>query len=714
MAKVIVRTRNEGYKIESHEDIFKISNKLETEIIVNCTDYIFEKIKQQTFYVTIDKTSAKGNDAYERYSQIFPTPIFSDNEENYLFGTCRHIISNTLHYTNELFIPYESVINDLLPAGWKAEYINSDDYPIGNDVIPNYFDNISNISVAKFLQFSDRFDNKLPEMRVDHRLKESILNDCLAYVYAPAIDYDVQSYNYRITRREIGNKVRDLVFNMCKGKMHLIGPELESVRNVVQYLNMKGNTIKFYTLNTTKKLDYDSEKRSLQKKRLKFSNLLAPQRKNQNNFVKGLIHHLNKSSATVDRVYYIGAYPSYWLENMKWINFQIVCYDPKFRLVDNPNVLWRDKLFSEEDVENVESGSYVYIDIRSDIRTQSDAVKNKIFKDEDDMILELTRKLVKKGCTVMAKRKIVEQSIVSIGEECYPPGENQIGREFYNLADASSVEKLLTRKEVFAKIVNARSNNKQNYVYGGTKFDSSTIIEDNEIVIGLYSLSNSFNSLATIEHVIKSNHVITFPTDREHGDWRDISKAQSKPFVGKIKQLNFEDWAVNPKAYCKKYNVEMLAEQVFLQYGNTRAFIPDLYCHMVSTNMAEKLKYSDRFFAHIGIRQPSIYARDKYMTSRISAYISRKLTHGIDLRDLERDNFAGYSGHLIAIETSFNSLVYTMSPLRWIQRAQRRETRKDKFQIGKGEPHTEEEYKNTYDYLDDHNKQIIDFRTELL
>nr|WBV74439.1 VP3 [Bat RVJ-like rotavirus BtSY3] len=704
MAKVIIRTDSDGTVLTNEEDIFRISNNLSTEIKVQCTDEIFQKIKRQTFYITFDLTNNIDHDAFKLYSDIFPTPIFKESEENFKFGSCRHVLSNIIHYDNALFIHYENIINNLLPRGWAVKYIKDSDYPIGNDLIPNYFDAVYNSTVYKFINDANRLDDELKITKIDEKIKVQLFSEALSYIYQPATEYDSNSYNYRVSRREIGKLVRKLSFNIVGDNIHLVGPETESIRDVVLFLNNLGKTITFYTIDTSRNTTYILESEKLKKTKMTWRNLLYPQYKNMNNFVKGLIYHLNDKNVAVDKVYYIGSYPSYWLESLDWINFNVICYDPKHRIVQNDRVIWKQQFFTLDDVKNIPEKSYVYIDIRSDSR--DDASREKILKDEDDMIQKMCLMLLDRKCTVLAKRKVFQGRNVVIGEACFPPSINQLGREYYNLVSERNTDrKYVDHEYLYKKILSARYNNVSNYIYGGSKFDIDKYI-DNGIILALYSLSNSINSKKLLEFVISKRHLVTFPTNYEKGDWREPKQQGKEPFPGKVKQSQFEDWYVDPKAFAIKYRTEIMSESVFLQYSNDRAFIPDLYNHMVSTNIADKLLFSDMFFSHIGIRQPSIYLRDKYMTSRLSAYISRKLTHSIHLSDLLNNKFEGYSGHLIAIESSFNSLVYTMSPFRWIIRAVtqlHKGKRRDKFKIGDGQPHTKEEYINTYQYLDEND-----------
>nr|WBV74310.1 VP3 [Bat RVJ-like rotavirus BtSY2] len=701
MAKVIIRTESDGKRIENEEEIFKLSNDLSTEIKVNCSDEIFEKIKLQTFYITFDLTNNLENDFYDLYTSIFPTPIFKESKKNFKFGTCRHVLSNIIHYDNAIYIHYESDINSLLPSGWSVSYIKSSDYPIGNDLIPNYFNEVCDLSIHKYIESDYRFNDSLPPTRLSDVKRIDILNKLLSYIYEPATKYDTNSYNYLVSRREIGKLVRQQAFNIVKGKIHLIGPEMESIKNVVLYLNVKGNTISFYTLNTSRKTSYLKEKETLKTRKVTWRNILHPQYKNMNNFFKGLISHINKNDVTVEQVYYIGSYPSYWLETLDWINFNIICYDPKYRKVENDMVIWRDKLFTDEEIDMIPENTYVYVDIRSDSRKKE--TREQILHDEDNFIISIMEKLLLRKCTVMAKRKIFEGNNIIIGQICFPPSINQLGREYYCLATSKSIKTIVSEQYLYNGLLAARYNNVANYVFGGIKFDSGVDVSDGT-VIALYSISNAINSLSAIKKCINNKHIITFPTGRTGGDWRQPDNEKSVSFPGKIEQNQFIDWYVNPKSYSIEYNVEIMSESVFLQYCDDRAFIPDLYNHMISSNILTKMINSDLYFSHIGIRQPSIFLRDKYMTSRLSAYISRRLTHSIDLTPLEKNKFEGYSGHLIAIETSFNSLVDTMSPYRWIVRNRNilwYGKRRDKFKLGAGQPHTREEYDNTYVYLED-------------
>lgn len=608
-------------------------------------------------------------------------------------------------------------LSSYLPKSWKLEYSESDDYPIGNDILFYLFQNLSDWTIEKYVQSTVKFDDDVPLCSKNEATKEKVLSDILSHVFQPAVDYDPQSYNYRVSRREVGKLVRNQVFSMLSGTIHLIGPELESLQNVVETLFTRKVKYIFYTIDETKKSNYQRELSYNKRTKLNLSHVLTPQRKNQNNFFKGLIYHLNNIGIPRS-ILYIGSFPSFWLEMIKWLPMNVICYDPKYRNVDNDKVIWREKYFTLDDVDFVDSNSYVYIDIRSDVRNMKEAQKEQAFRDEDNLNVELALALHKKNCTVVFKRKIFEGINETFNQPLFHPKLLQLGREYYNMISGKYDVYKYSQEEMFGMLIDSRSNNVANYVYGGMRFDSTTRIHENETVVALYSLSNASNSVTTIENVINANHFITFPMYRDFGDWRDIDEQHNDtPFPQQKKQLEFKDWAIDPKRYCLKYGNEVVSESVFLQLGQTRALIPDLYNHMITFKYRTPMFFSDRYFSHIGIRQPSVYKRDNYMTSRISAYISRQLTHSVQLTSLRKNKFEGYSGHLIAVELYFNSLVFTMSPLRWLIRAKNsmdKKVQRDRFRIGLGEPHTRSDFVNTYEYISVNNLTDITFKKLLL
>ncbi|AAZ03488.1 VP3 [Adult diarrheal rotavirus strain J19] len=718
MAKLIIINSEKGEKVETHEDIFKLSNLQQREIYAITNERTKSILLNQTFYTILDiENEPKDKVAFDSYNSLFPTSIFSYSRQDRLFGTCNHVLDNNIHYSFALFDSMVDNLSTYLPNDWNIIKISdSIDYPIGNDLLFYVFDNLVHMTIDQFVNSEEKQMNTVPKCKESQDKIKEVFTDIMSHLYMPAIDYDPQSYNYRVSRREIGNLVRDQVFSLVKGHIHLIGPEMESLRNIIMFLHA-GNSITFHTIDTSTKSSYIKELEFNKKTKLTMASVLVNQRKNMNNFFKGLIRHYI-TYGIPRKVYYIGAYPSYWLELITWVPFNIVAYDPKYRRVDNDKIIWYDRLFDRNDIETIESKSYIYIDIRTDVRNLDTTKKQRIFKEEDDMIVDMAIKLASKQCTVMFKRKIFPGNNMSFGDPLFHPKLTQLGREYYNCITTIVSPSVYKESELYSLLLSARSNNVSNYVYGGSKFDQFSIVNCNSTVVALYSLSNTVNSLKTIEHAIKYNHIITFPHRTDRGDWRNIEELDnSSPFQNRKRQLEFEDWSIDPKNYVMKFRCEMVSESVFLQLGHSRALIPDLYNHMISLRMEMPLFYSDRFFSHIGIRQPSIFKRDSYMTSRLSAYISRQLTHSINLSVLKRNHFEGYSGHLIAIETSFSSLVFTMSPYRWLIRAKKLLTKnkmRDKFKIGDGQPHTREEFENTYDYLKINRLVNSTFRSLLL
>nr|QRV11685.1 VP3 [Bat rotavirus] len=705
MAKLVIINSAKGELAETHEDIFKISNLTSREVFVRANERTTEILRKQTFYTVLDVENVpKDNDAFRLYNDLFPTTIFKTSEGNYLFGTCNHVLHNTIHYSYDLFDSMVSELSTYLPSDWKIEKVcDARDYPIGNDVLFYVFDNLNKLTVDEFVRSKEKHENSIPKCIENENRKKEVLSEILEHIYEPAIEFDPQSYNYRISRREIGKLVRTQVFKMLNGTVHLIGPEMESVKDIVTAM-FEGIKFIFYTIDESKYTTYEAEIRYNKKEKLTLSKSLIPQRKNQNNFIKGLIMHISKYGAPV-KVLYIGSFPSFWLETMQWFPVNIICYDPKFRDVKNDKVIWHAREFTVDDAKQVDMGTYAYIDIRTDIRDADSTVKEAKLLEEDDLNVQIATEIAKRNGSAFCKRKIFKSNTV-YGTPYFHPRILQLGREYYNYIDGETKQTTMTDEHMYQMLLKARSNNVANYVFGGFKFDENTVIPNNHTVVALYSLSNTINNLKTIEKVIAAKHFITFPHYADNGDWRDIRQVKPTPFQEHKKQLEFTDWSINPKAYVNKYQCEVISESVFLQIGDFRALIPDLYNHMISIRFEMPLFFSDRYFAHIGIRQPSVFKRDHYMTSRISAYISRQLTHSTDLSKLQKNKFEGYSGHLIAVETSFNSLVYTMSPFRWLVRAKqllKERNKRDRYRIGQGEPHTKEEFENTYEYLQKNN-----------
>nr|QGR26287.1 VP3 [Rotavirus L] len=698
MSKIIVCNRASGIKVEDDEGIFKISNILQREITINANPSIIDKIRKQTFYTVFDIDN-NGDDAkdYEIYSSIYPTPIFTLSDGKHSFGTCRHVLSNVLHYSNRIYDNYIDTMQSYLPMGWKLERIADPDFPIGNDVIPYLFDHLNDLTITKYLSHDSRFSNVAPKCVKDEKTKSEKLDDVLSYIFKPATHYDPQSYNYKVSRQQIGNLVRQASFSHINDRSktyHIIGPEMESLQ-LILLKYMEGYNINLYTFSTKVKKKYNDILTYQKKTKLQFKDLLAGQRKNQNLFFRGLLSHVRKFGKPT-KIYYIGSYPLFWLEAIAWLEIPIICYDPKYRKVDNPNVIWKEQMFTIEDVDNVENDSYIYIDIRSDYRNSKN--RDELLKIEDEFIVDITKRMVKDRMSVLCKRKIFRNNI-SLGCPIFPPNIN-FGREYYNYFYMGVESKRYSEDQLFDIMLTDSFENVAQFVYQGEKFDENTAISHKDFIIALYSLSNSLNPLKVIERVIAHDHIVTFPTYFENEDWRNLPNSK-EPFPKVVQQLTFSDHSIDPKSYVHRYKVEVVSESVFLQPYNLKAFIPDMYNHMVSFRFKQEMFYSDRFYAHVGIRQPSIFTRDTYLTSRIAAYITRQLTHSVDLSNLQKNHFEGYSGHLIAIEQYFNSLCYTMSPYRWILRARFSLNNKirDKFRIGKGEPHTKEEFENTYTYL---------------
>nr|BAW98426.1 VP3 [Bovine group B rotavirus] len=263
-----------------------------------------------------------------------------------------------------------------------------------------------------------------------------------------------------------------------------------------------------------------------------------------------------------------------------------------------------------------------------------------------------------------------------------------------------------------AERIAAKKNGLPNYIYGGVKFDVEAL-DFNYVTVGLYSLSNVVNSPELIKATLSYDHIFTFPTYSE-GDWRLEIEKTNKIFITTQRQFKFNDWIIDAKNLSLEMDTEVVSESVFLQLGKDRAFISDRYQHMVAFRFKQKNYYSDRYMSHLGIRQPSIFNRDRFLTSRLSAYIDRQLTLNSDLSLIEKNHFSGFSGHLIAVEKYFHALTYTMSPMRWANRALSDAIYKktDRWTNAVGERHSIQDFRNTYAYLGDSINPI--FRSNLV
>nr|AXF38733.1 MAG: viral structural protein 3 [Ruddy turnstone rotavirus] len=246
----------------------------------------------------------------------------------------------------------------------------------------------------------------------------------------------------------------------------------------------------------------------------------------------------------------------------------------------------------------------------------------------------------------------------------------------------------------------SKLNNYSNFVYGGNKFTADDL-DLNYVNIGLYSISNTKNSKELLKTVMSYSHIITFPLHQTF-DWKDTYKLPNEIFPNKVTQNKFEDWIINPKLAMLELGSEIVSEMVFLQISKYRCFISDIYQHCVSFRFRQKEYFSDKTFSHIGIRQVSIYNRDRYLTSRLNAYVNRQASKSIDMSTIVKTKFGGFSGHLIAVETFTNQLIYTMSPMRWSKRAfsDMIYKKNDPAKNADGEKHTREDFVNTYAYLD--------------
>uniref|UniRef100_A0AB38ZK36 VP3 n=1 Tax=Crocidura shantungensis seadorna-like virus 2 TaxID=3139546 RepID=A0AB38ZK36_9REOV len=551
----------------------------------------------------------------------------------------------------------------MLPDNWKLEKISDTDFPIGNDVIPFLFDSNTHITRYNFFK-SWSFESIITKFKLNYNYDS--FNDALSFIFKPATEYDAQSYNYKVSRQQIGILIRNHVFDIVKSikvnKIHIIGPEMESYFHILD-LYKNGYELNIYTLNSSStSFKYDLS----YKKAINYSTFIDYLKYIQNIFYKTFINYVKLFMRYPSNIYIVNYQYAFWIKKFSDLEINVIFVDCEF-----------------ED----------YTHMKSPVVFEENSF---IFSYGKDILCNNSYK-------VLIKEYHLNDNIIKFhGNIVYIPKSfpYKVYAYYYTDEDYSEIE----TKEFEKLSLLVSSNNISNVMYGGDVFKTTSNISHDDFIIALYSISNSINSTDLINNISKFNHIMTFPTIYKNEDWRNLS-ASNNIFDGVVSQQQFKDHAVNMKNYALYNGCEILSESVFLQSSKFRAFIPDLYNHMVSFRYPQRLFYSDRYYPHIGIRQPSIYNRDTYLTSRISAYISRQLTHSVDMSGLEKDHFAGYSGHLIAIEQFFNSLCYTMSPYRWIVRAKYNIGKKirDKFRIGKGDPHTLEEFLNTYQYLLENN-----------
>nr|WLD25316.1 VP3 [Rotavirus B] len=474
----------------------------------------------------------------------------------------------------------------------------------------------------------------------------------LTEITTPRTSVDFQSYNYAVQRKQIGYVVRKTVFHLIKKNnwnVNYIGPEFESFKDIILLLTDREYTGKFivYTLNTSKKHNRREKEREYNYKKADWDFVHRYRHKFENAFCHLLFNHVAKQRS-YSTIYVNTLYNvGNWVTAYSWLNINLVDHLPT---IQKNSVVFGFLLSSR--------------DCSFSVNTLSDIVVYSPSPYDDDS----------NYWTV---------SIMGEFIGCLQNEESRIA------------EKL---------------NNLPNYVFGGVPFTAEAL-DLNRITIGLYSLSNSFNSPELIKATLSYNHIVTFPTYSD-GNWRDERLKHDKIFVTTEKQLRFEDWILDAKNVALEMNVEVVAESVFLQFGPHRAFVTDMFQHLVSFRFKQENFFSDQKMSHFGIRQPSIHNRDKYLSSRLNAYISRQLILSTDLTAIKKNNFAGFSGHLIAVEKYFHALTYTMSPMRWATRALSDAAYKkhDNFSNAIGERHTLDDFRNTYAYLGDSVNPILKYK----
>ncbi|AKE33181.1 RNA capping protein VP3 [Rotavirus B] len=479
-----------------------------------------------------------------------------------------------------------------------------------------------------------------------------VFKNFLTEITTPQTHVDFQSYNYMVQRKQIGYVVRKTVFYLIRKynwNVNYIGPEFESFKDIILLLTDREYTGKFitYTLNTSKKHNYREKEREYNSQKADWDFVHRYRHKFENAFCHLLFNHVAQQRS-YSTIYVNSLYNvGNWVTAYSWLNINVVDHLPT---IQKNSVIFGFLLSSK--------------DCSFSVNTLSDIVVYSPSPYDDDS----------NYWTV---------SIMGEFIGCLSDEESRIAE---------------------------KTNNLPNYVFGGVPFTAEAL-DLNRITIGLYSLSNSFNSPELIKATLSYNHIFTFPTYSD-GNWRDERPKHDKIFITTEKQLRFEDWVIDAKNLALEMNAEVVSESVFLQFGPHRAFITDMFQHLISFRFKQENFFSDQKMSHFGIRQPSIHNRDQYLSSRLNAYMSRQLTLGIDLTVIKKNNFAGFSGHLIAVEKYFHALTYTMSPLRWANRALSDAIyrKHDNFSNAVGERHTLDDFRNTYAYLGDSINPILKYK----
>ncbi|APU94732.1 Guanylyl transferase, mRNA capping enzyme [Rotavirus B] len=485
------------------------------------------------------------------------------------------------------------------------------------------------------------------------RVEEEFTN-FLKKMTTPQKEIDFQSYNYAVQRRQIGYVVRKTVFSLIKSNnwnVNYIGPEFESFKEIINLLTDKNYTGKFVTFT------FNSSKKHSYKHHIReYLNEKAGW-----NYVHRMRHKYENAFCHLiyNHVAKQRSYSTIYVNTLYNVGNWTEAYQwLDINVVDHLPVIQKNSIIFGYMLSSKECSFSV--NVESDLVVYSPSPY-----DDDSNVWTVSIMGNKLGTT-------------------------------YNEDDRIAV----------------KTNNLPNYVFGGVPFTAAALKFD-YINIALYSLSNSINSPQLIRATLSYDHIFTFPSYSK-GDWRDERATTDDIFVTTEKQLRFEDWIIDAKNLSLEMDVEVVSEAVFLQFGKHRAFISDMYQHLISFRFKQKNFFSDQKFSHFGIRQPSIYNRDIYLSSRLNAYINRQLTLSTDLSLIKQNNFEGFSGHLIAVEKYFHALVYTMSPMRWAKRALSDAiySKTDSFSNAIGDRHSLHDFRNTYAYLGDTINPI--FRSNLV
>nr|AUG44981.1 methyltransferase [Rotavirus B]AUG44982.1 methyltransferase [Rotavirus B]AUG44984.1 methyltransferase [Rotavirus B]AUG44985.1 methyltransferase [Rotavirus B] len=481
---------------------------------------------------------------------------------------------------------------------------------------------------------------------------DEVFREFLIKITTPQTSIDFQSYNYMLQRKQIGYVLRKTVFHLIKKNnwnVNYVGPEFESFKDIILLLTDRKYTGKFIT------------------------------------------YTLNTSKKHNHRA----AEKEYNSKKAGW-DF-VHRYRHKFENA------FCHLLFNH--VMKQRSYSTIYVNTLYNVGNWT-AAYSWLNINVVDHLPTIQKNSVIFGFLLSSKDCSFSVNTLS-DIVVYSPQPYDDNANYWTVSIMGEMVGHLSNEELR---ISEKMNNLPNYVFGGVPFTAEAL-DLNRVTVALYSLSNAFNSPELIKATLSYNHIFTFPT-YSTGNWRDERPVHDRIFVTTEKQLRFEDWVIDVKNMALEMNVEIVAESVFLQLGPHRAFITDMFQHMVSFRFKQENFFSDQKMSHFGIRQPSIHNRDRHLSSRLNAYINRQLTLTTDLTAIKKNNFAGFSGHLIAVEKYFHALVYTMSPLRWATRALSDATYKkyDNFSNAIGERHTLDDFRNTYAYLGDSVNPILKYR----